>query len=69
MAFRASAFVHVGLFDQRFGPGGSIAPSGADMDFIYRVCRSGLKVIYSPDVVLARNHESTTDDKIEAFQR
>jgi GT2 family glycosyltransferase len=69
MAFRASVFAKVGLFDQRFGPGAGIVPSGADMDFVYRVCRSGLKVIYSPDVVLAHNHGRTTDDEIEALQR
>lgn len=69
MAFRASVFAKVGLFDQRFGPGAGVVPSAADMDFIYRVCRSGLKVIYSPDVVLAHNHGRTTDDEIEVLKR
>ena len=68
MAFRASVFAQVGLFDQRFGPGSSVGPT-EDVDFIYRVCRSGLKVIYSPDVVLAHNHGRRTDDEIEAVKR
>lgn len=69
VAFRATVFGELGPYDDRFGPGAGVVPSGADMDFIYRTCRSGMRMIYVPQAVVSHNHGRTTEAEIESLNR
>jgi len=55
MAFAREVFEEVGGFDPKLGPGCRIA-AGEDLDFLYKVCRHGLKTVYCPDIWLYHNH-------------
>lgn len=64
MAFAREVFEEVGGFDPKLGPGCRIA-AGEDLDFLYKVCRHGLKTVYCPDIWLYHNHgrkASAVDD-------
>ena len=58
-AFRRRIVATIGLFDVRLGKGGPV-PSAEDADFVYRGFRAGLKVVYSPDCVVAHDHGRRT---------
>ena len=68
MAFSRAAFEEVGPFDTRLGAGTRIA-SGEDSDFLYRLLKSGLKVIYVPDVLVYHNHGRRTDAEVEKLMK
>ena len=55
MAFRRSVFETVGLFDPRLGIG-TRAGSSEDTDLLYRALRTGLKLCYSPDLIILHAH-------------
>jgi GT2 family glycosyltransferase len=50
MAYRRSALVDLGGFDERLGPGTRPFPSSEDMDLNYRLLRSGAKGLVTPAV-------------------
>jgi glycosyltransferase involved in cell wall biosynthesis len=62
MAFRRNVFELVGLFDERFGPGTRLVSE--DTDFVYRVLRRGLRIVYSPDLLVYHNHGRRTDEQV-----
>jgi glycosyltransferase involved in cell wall biosynthesis len=67
MAFRRTVVSAVGPFDPEFGAGAKLK-SAEDVDFIYRVLRSGIKAIYVPTVLLYHDHgRRTEDDRAKLF--
>ncbi|WP_173200330.1 glycosyltransferase family 2 protein [Geobacter sp. SVR] len=64
MAFRRAVFRKIGMFDGRFGAGTRIA-SAEDSDFIYRVHRGGMKLVYCPEVCVYHNHGRRLDAEID----
>jgi hypothetical protein len=52
MALHRAAFMSVGGFDDRLGPGGAF-PAAEDNDLGFRLLQSGCRVIYVPDAVLS----------------
>ena len=59
MAVRRDALHAIGLYDVRLGPGAPLK-IGEDIDLIYRFARRGLKVVYTPDVLVFHNHGRKT---------
>jgi cellulose synthase/poly-beta-1,6-N-acetylglucosamine synthase-like glycosyltransferase len=55
MAFRRAALVEVGGFDPMLGAGAPLR-SGEDADIIYRLLRSGRRIVYSPDALAYHKH-------------
>jgi len=68
MAFVRRVFQVVGNYDVRFGAGTKIA-SAEDSDFIYRVFKSGFKILYSPDFVVYHNHGRRTDAQVRILMK
>lgn len=74
LAFTRAVFDQIGGYDPEFGPGAKFR-SGDDSDFLYRAFRKGLKMVYSPDILVYHNHGRRTDaqvhslNKIYAFSR
>lgn len=68
MAFARYAFDEIGMFDENFGSGTRFA-SAEDSDFLYRAYKKGLKIIYSPDVLVYHNHGRRNDDQIKALYK
>jgi GT2 family glycosyltransferase len=68
MAFARRVFDEIGLFDTDFGAGTRFA-SMEDIDFLYRVYKKGLKIIYSPDVLVYHNHGRRNDEQIESLNK
>jgi GT2 family glycosyltransferase len=66
MAFARPVFDEIGIFDPDFGAGSRFA-STEDFDFLYRVHKKGLKIIYSPDVLVYHNHGRRTDEQIKSL--
>ncbi|TCU18817.1 glycosyltransferase family 2 protein [Rhizobium sullae] len=55
MAFPKALCEAIGLFDPRFGAGSPFR-SGEDTDYIHRAFNAGIRVEYSPDVVVKHFH-------------
>jgi GT2 family glycosyltransferase len=68
MAFVRPVFDEVGMFDTDFGSGTRFA-SAEDSDFLYRAYKKGLKIIYSPDVLVYHNHGRRNDEQIKALYK
>ena len=68
MAIHRRVFDVVSGFDPYLGPGTKL-PAMEDLDFLYRVFRAKLKIVYSPEVLVFHNHGRTTDAQIEALNR
>jgi glycosyltransferase involved in cell wall biosynthesis len=68
MAFARSVFDEIGGFDTDFGAGARFA-STEDIDFIYRAYKKGLKVVYSPDVLVYHNHGRRSDEQIKLLYK
>lgn len=66
MAFAKTAFEETGGVDIELGPG-TRNEAFEDLDFIYRVYRKGLKIIYCPDVLVYHNHGRKTSDQIQVL--
>jgi glycosyltransferase involved in cell wall biosynthesis len=67
LAVRRTVFEKVGRFDIHFGPGTAIVVD--DVDFIFRTFKRGLKIIYSPDVLVYHNHGRRTDEQVRTLNR
>ena len=55
MTMRRALIERIGLFDERFGPGGYIG-SGEDTDLFYRAYLSGAALEYVPDMTVFHHH-------------
>lgn len=55
LAIRRSVMTTIGLFDNHFGPG-SLLLSADDWDFVHRAYRAGIKILYSPDLIVYHDH-------------
>lgn len=64
MAFSKRVFDTVGSFDPLLGKGTSLG-SAEDLDLLYRALKKGLKIVYSPDVVVIHAHGRSTLDAIQ----
>lgn len=62
MSFRRNVFDTVGLFDAGIG-------SAEDIDLMYRAIRRGLKLAYSPDVVVYHAHGRNSGTEIKNAAR
>jgi GT2 family glycosyltransferase len=65
VAFARGVFDKVGLFDLNLGKG---APSGSceDIDLLYRALKSGLKIVFSPHVLVYHNHGCRSTTSLES---
>jgi glycosyltransferase involved in cell wall biosynthesis len=68
MAFARHVFDEVGMFDTDFGVGTSFV-SAEDSDFLYRAYKKGLKIIYSPDILVYHNHGRRNDEQINELYK
>ena len=68
IAFARWAIEQVGGFDERFGPGAPLV-AAEEIDYLYRMHRGGLKVIYTPDVVVYHNHGRRTAEAVDVLMR
>jgi GT2 family glycosyltransferase len=68
MSFRRDVFDTVGLFDAALGKGTAVG-SAEDIDLMYRALREGLKLAYSPDVMVYHAHGRNTATDIESVSR
>jgi GT2 family glycosyltransferase len=69
-AVRRSAFTEIGMFDVFLAPGTTREPMcSEDSDFVYRACRAGLKVVYSPAPLVYHNHGRRTDEDLQSITK
>jgi GT2 family glycosyltransferase len=68
MAFRRGVVERIGGFDADFGAGAPL-PAGEDTDFVYRACRAGFAVAYSPAVLLFHDHGRRTGRESDRLRR
>jgi glycosyltransferase involved in cell wall biosynthesis len=61
MAFRKEIFGKIGSFDERFGNG---APLGGcdDTEMLYRILKSGHRIVYEPSAVVRHKHRFAAED-------
>ncbi len=69
VAFKREIFDAIGYFDPDFGPGSNHQLVVEDVDFLYRVCKSGFKIVYSPNVLVYHNHGRRTDAESTSVSR
>lgn len=67
-AFRRSVLANVGPFDTLFGAGALFA-SADDLDYIYRICKAGSKILYAPSVLAFHNHGRRTEKAERSLKR
>jgi glycosyltransferase involved in cell wall biosynthesis len=58
-ALRRSVLASVGPFDTLLGAGGRFA-SAEDIEYVYRICKAGWKILYAPSVLALHNHGRRT---------
>jgi len=68
MAMKREVIDALGGFDTGLGPGAK-AGVGEDLDFLYRVLRSGFKIVYSPDVHVFHGHGRQTKAAIDRVRK
>jgi glycosyltransferase involved in cell wall biosynthesis len=68
MAFVRPVFDEIGGFDTNFGAGTRFA-STEDIDFLYRTYKKGLKIIYSPEILVYHNHGRRSNEQIRALYK
>ena len=66
MALDKRVFDAVGIFDPMFGPGNV---AGEDIDLVYRAQRSGLRIMYAPEMVVYHDHGRRTDADVQKIRR
>jgi glycosyltransferase involved in cell wall biosynthesis len=69
MSIRRTVFDVVMEFDPFLGPGTKMGAVFEDVDFLYRAFKRGLKLIYSPKVLVYHNHGRRTDTEIQALNK
>src|SRR5262245_4735180 len=69
VAFKREIFDAIGYFDPDFGPGSNHQLVVEDVDFLYRVCKSGFKIVYCPDVLVYHNHGRRTNAESASVSR
>lgn len=69
MAMRREVVDKVGLFDTQLGPGSKKNAVVEDVDFLYRASRVGLRIMYSPSVVVFHNHGRSLDSELDKVRR
>lgn len=67
MILRRSVFDSVGLFDTRLGAG-TCAGSAEDLDMFYRALHAGVKMCFSPEVVIRHGHGRTSEASLLAIR-
>ena len=69
-AVRRSVFAKIGMFDVFLALGATRQPMcSEDSDFVYRACRAGLKVLYSPTPLVYHNHGRRTDEDLQSVTK
>lgn len=68
MGFRRRVMATIGMFDPDFGAGSSLF-AAEDSDFAYRALRAGLKVVYSPDVVVFHDHGRESEQDLNRIEK
>jgi GT2 family glycosyltransferase len=68
MAVRRSAIERLGGWDERLGPGAPRFPAADDMDFNYRLLRSGGAALLAPEV-RSRHEQWRTQGELEPLYR
>jgi glycosyltransferase involved in cell wall biosynthesis len=63
MVISKTTINEIGYFDIRLGAGTKIG-SAEDTDYVYRVLRSGMEIIYSPNLLIHHNHDRILPDQI-----
>jgi glycosyltransferase involved in cell wall biosynthesis len=58
----------IGYFDPAMGAG-TRTESADDTDFLYRGLRQGLKMAYSPEILVLHNHGRRSEEAIDALRR
>ncbi len=67
MAIRMDVVRRIGEFDVTLGAGTRMA-AAEDSDYIYRVLRAGLPVLYCPDAVVYHDHDRVTEAQVRRIQ-
>lgn len=68
MAMRRKVCELVNEFDPYLGPGTRL-PAMEDLDFLYRVFKRHLKIVYSPDALVYHNHGRRTKADVQVLNR
>lgn len=68
MAFKKNVFDLAGGFDTCLGPGTKTL-SAEDADILYRLFKKGLKIIYSPDILIYHNHGRKLESEVQALNK
>jgi GT2 family glycosyltransferase len=68
LMFRRAAFENLGGFNQRFGAGAPLKGCD-DIEMLYRVLKSGHKVVYEPAATVLHKHRLTSGDDSSADVR
>jgi len=66
MIVRRSILSLTGAFDPRLGPGTHVR-AGEDIDFTYRILRSGGSIRYSPEILAYHDHEHDVRNVLFAY--
>jgi glycosyltransferase involved in cell wall biosynthesis len=67
MLIKRSTLDILGYFDISLGAGTKIG-SAEDTDYVHRVLRSGMKIIYSPDLIVYHNHGKILPEEINRIR-
>lgn len=68
MAFARWAMDRIGRFDGRFGPGAPFLAAD-DLDYVHRLLRRGLKIMYDPALLVHHAHGRKSQEAARAIQR
>jgi glycosyltransferase involved in cell wall biosynthesis len=69
VAYKKEALREIGGFDPVLGTGGYYEAVAEDMDLLYRAYKRGLKIVYSPEVLVYHDHGRRTAPVVRAVQR
>ncbi|WP_284740053.1 glycosyltransferase family 2 protein [Amycolatopsis sp. RTGN1] len=67
MAWHRDAFLALGGFDERLGPGRR-THSGEDLDLYLRLVRSGGRIVYTPHALVRHEHRATEADLLRQLR-
>ena len=69
MAFRREVIQRIGLFDIRMGPGSKANAVAEDVDYLYRLLKKRMKIIYSPSVIVFHDHGRKNPESVKEVNR